>query len=67
MFGMGYQELLMVALIGILLFGSAQLPKLMRDMGRSINEFKAGMKDKPSTDRIDEPASDADIRDEVKA
>ncbi|MEM7457636.1 MAG: twin-arginine translocase TatA/TatE family subunit [Planctomycetota bacterium] len=45
----GWQELLICAVIFLLLFGSAKLPSLMRNMGRSVNEFKAGMKDKPST------------------
>ena len=56
-FGFGPQEILIVAVIFLVLFGGARLPGLMRNMGRSINEFKAGMKDKPSTitddDRIE--------------
>lgn len=47
MFGIGTTELLIIAGIFVLLFGSARLPSLMRNMGRSINEFKAGMADKP--------------------
>lgn len=49
MFGIGTPELLIIAGIFVLLFGSAKLPTLMRNMGRSINEFKAGMKDAPKT------------------
>ncbi len=44
----GTHELLIVAGVFVLLFGSAKLPKLMRNMGRSVNEFKAGMTDKPT-------------------
>jgi len=44
----GWQEMLMVAGVFVLLFGSAKLPQLMRNMGRSVNEFKAGMTDKPA-------------------
>ncbi len=48
--GIGWQQILIIAVIGLLLFGSARLPMLMRDMGRSVNEFKRGMKDINSTD-----------------
>ena len=41
----GGQEMLLFGLVILLLFGSAKLPKLMRDLGRSTNEFKAGMRD----------------------
>lgn len=45
-FGMpGTTELIFFALILIVIFGSARLPSLMRNLGRSANEFKAGMKD----------------------
>ena len=57
-FGFGYQELLIVALIFLILFGGAKLPSLMRNMGRSINEFKAGMQDKPD-DSIGDKDRDA--------
>ncbi|MFM7562950.1 MAG: twin-arginine translocase TatA/TatE family subunit [Planctomycetota bacterium] len=51
--GLGTTELIIVALVFLLLFGSARLPSLMRNMGRSINEFKAGMQDKPATGKIE--------------
>jgi sec-independent protein translocase protein TatA len=50
---LGLTELLIIAGVFLLLFGSARLPSLMRNMGRSINEFKAGMGDKPA-ERIEE-------------
>ena len=46
-FGGGY-EWLIVAAVFILLFGSAKLPSLFRNMGRSVNEFKAGMSQEPA-------------------
>ena len=42
MFGLGYQELLIVAGIAVLLFGH-RLPSLMRSAGRSVVEFKKGV------------------------
>ena len=48
MFGLGWPELLIFATLILLLFGGARLPGLMRNMGRSINEFKTGIKEQPA-------------------
>jgi sec-independent protein translocase protein TatA len=45
--GFGTWEIAIVAGVFVLLFGSAKLPKLFNNMGRSVNEFKAGMAQKP--------------------
>ncbi|MFT5222867.1 MAG: sec-independent protein translocase protein TatA [Glaciecola sp.] len=37
---MGTQELLIVFLIVLVLFGGAKLPKLAKSMGESIKEFR---------------------------
>ncbi|MEM6692516.1 MAG: twin-arginine translocase TatA/TatE family subunit [Planctomycetota bacterium] len=39
----GPLELAIIAGIILLLFGSSKLPTLMRNLGRSTNEFKKGM------------------------
>ena len=39
----GLPELAIIALIILLLFGGSKLPTLMRNLGRSTNEFKRGM------------------------
>jgi sec-independent protein translocase protein TatA len=44
MFGIGTWELVIVAGIALLLFGS-RLPQVMRGMGQGIREFKEGMKE----------------------
>ena len=41
----GLPELVVIALIILLLFGGSKLPNLMRNLGRSTNEFKRGMKE----------------------
>lgn len=64
-FGFGPQEMLIMAGVLLLLFGSARLPSLMRNMGRSVNEFKAGMSDKPS-ERIADGADQKELETETE-
>lgn len=40
MFGLGFQEILLLVLIALLLFGAKKLPDLGRAVGRSLREFK---------------------------
>ncbi|MEM8736405.1 MAG: twin-arginine translocase TatA/TatE family subunit [Planctomycetota bacterium] len=61
MFGLGGTEIMWFMVIVIVIFGSARLPSLMRNLGRSANEFKAGMKDPVSSD---DEKSDGDKADE---
>ena len=42
----GTQELLLIALIVLLLFGGTQIPKLMRGLGKGVKSFKDGMEGK---------------------
>jgi sec-independent protein translocase protein TatA len=59
-FGMpGIPELLIIMAIFLLLFGGAKLPSLMRNLGRSVNEFKTGIKEAPTDSSIEE-SSDKD-------
>ena len=39
----GTQELLIIALIILLLFGGAKIPQLMRGLGKGVKSFKDGM------------------------
>ena len=39
----GTQELLIIALVVLLLFGGTQIPKLMRGLGKGVKSFKDGM------------------------
>lgn len=43
MFGLGPQEMLMIVILGVLLFGK-RLPEVGRSIGKSIVEFKNGLR-----------------------
>jgi sec-independent protein translocase protein TatA len=43
--GIGVTEILLILLIVLLLFGAKRLPEIAKGMGKSIKEFKKGMRD----------------------
>ncbi|HEV8456943.1 MAG TPA: twin-arginine translocase TatA/TatE family subunit [Methylomirabilota bacterium] len=63
MFGLGYQELLLILVIVLILFGAQRLPDLARSLGSSVKEFKKGINEVPK----DESTSAAKKDDEKKA
>jgi sec-independent protein translocase protein TatA len=54
--GFGVQELLIILLIVMLLFGASRIPDIARALGRSVSEFKKGAREgleeeKPKDDK----------------
>jgi sec-independent protein translocase protein TatA len=47
MFGLGYQELLLILVIVLVLFGGSKLPDLAKSLGKSMKEFKKGIAAEP--------------------
>ena len=45
LFGIGMQEVLVIALIVLLLFGGKKIPELMKGLGKGVKSFKDGMKE----------------------
>ena len=41
----GMQEILIIAIVVLVLFGGRKIPELMRGLGSGIKSFKEGMKD----------------------
>ncbi|MCM1515367.1 MAG: twin-arginine translocase TatA/TatE family subunit [Paraprevotella sp.] len=56
MFGVGFQEIVVIALVILLLFGGKKIPELMNGLGKGIRSFKDGMNGKD--DSIEETPKD---------
>jgi sec-independent protein translocase protein TatA len=48
---MGPQELIIVLIVVLLLFGGKKIPELMRGVGKGLGEFKSGVEDAKYTAR----------------
>lgn len=61
MFGLGFGEIVIVLAIVLLFFGGKKLPELGKALGKSMNNFKKGLKetDTDSSEKIDPPNSDS--------
>lgn len=44
MFGIGTQEVIIIALVVLLLFGGKKIPELMHGIGKGVKGFKDGMR-----------------------
>ena len=48
LFGLGMQEIIVIALIVLLLFGGKKIPELMKGLGKGVKSFKDGMNENSS-------------------
>jgi len=61
MFGLGTQELVIILVIVLVIFGAGKLPQVGGALGKGIRNFKKGMDDKDEDQelqRIDEEKQD---------
>lgn len=49
------QELLIILVIVLVLFGGSKLPQLARNLGQAQKEFKSGLDEEPGSTKEDEP------------
>ncbi|MEW6221165.1 MAG: twin-arginine translocase TatA/TatE family subunit [Thermodesulfobacteriota bacterium] len=54
MFGLGIQELIIIMIIVVLIFGAGKLPELGAGIGKGIKNFKKSMKDEDEVKAIDQ-------------
>jgi sec-independent protein translocase protein TatA len=61
MFGLGAQELLLILVIILVLFGAKRIPEIARGLGKSMSEFKKGVQsvDAELKDVMDDDSSDS--------
>jgi sec-independent protein translocase protein TatA len=52
--------ILLILLIAILLFGSTKIPQLARSLGRSVSEFKKGVREGEEDEKKAADQKDAD-------
>jgi sec-independent protein translocase protein TatA len=62
LFGLGMQEILVIALIILLLFGGKKIPELMKGLGKGVKSFKEGMNE--VTDLKEEVKKEEEKKDE---
>jgi sec-independent protein translocase protein TatA len=55
MFNIGPQELFILFLIVLLVFGAKRIPEIGRSIGKGIQEFKKGMRDVETELTTDKP------------
>ncbi len=58
MFGLGFQELVVILLIVVVLFGASRLPQLGKGLGEGISNFKRGLKGGDSNPPLSEASEE---------
>ena len=66
MFGLGGNELMIVLVLVLVLFGGSKVPQLMKGMGEGMKEFKKATKDEDEV-RVVTPVRTEPVRTEVVA
>jgi sec-independent protein translocase protein TatB len=61
MFGIGGQEIIIIGLIFLVVFGPSKLPQMARDFGRFVNEARRSM-DEFKSELISDEDEDEDPR-----
>ena len=64
LFGLGMQEIIVIALIVLLLFGGKKIPELMKGLGKGVKSFKDGIKEVDDEVKKVKEMTDEEVRSE---
>jgi Tat protein translocase TatB subunit len=67
MFGIGFGEMLIIAIILLIAVGPKELPKLMKTVGKGVREVRKASDDLRKAVGIDELLNDDDLRNPMRA
>jgi sec-independent protein translocase protein TatA len=59
MFGLGLQELLVILVIALIIFGPSKLPQIGSGLGKAIRDFKKGVTSDESEEADNEAKKDS--------
>ena len=62
--GLGFQEILLIALVVLLFFGGKKIPEMMKGLGKGVKAFKDGMKEVENDVRIETTAEETESKKE---
>lgn len=61
MFGIGFPELILILVIGLIVFGPGKLPEIGRAVGKGLQEFKKATSDLTNTANVNEIGKNSSI------
>ena len=59
LFGLGMQEILIIAFVVLLLFGGKKIPELMKGLGKGVKGFKEGMNEVTGISKDEEKSEES--------
>lgn len=59
----GGNEILIIIIVALVLFGGSQLPKIARNLGSAQKEFKKGLAESKAEDEKEKAAKEAEKKD----
>lgn len=63
MFGLGIQELLIILVIALVIFGPSKLPQIGSGLGKAIRDFKKGVSSEEDDESAEKAAKDEKSKD----